>query len=123
MRNNDVILGPGPPLEERIGPLAEEWLREGRGSDRLVTGKAFFALYSWYLRHRTDHGIRWSEYVVASYDFIGGRNGWEAMLRERTVCESCCDTYRMENIGLCTGCMRYTCYACGAHPACAGEVV
>ncbi|MCI3224964.1 hypothetical protein [Streptomyces sp. NP-1717] len=123
MRNNRVVLGPGPPLEERVGGLVEEWIRDGRGSDHLVTGKAFFALYSWYGRRWADHDIGWSEYVAASYDFIGGRAGWEAMLRERTECEGCRDTYRLENIGLCTGCMRYTCYACGAHGACAGEVV
>ncbi|WP_331750270.1 MULTISPECIES: hypothetical protein [unclassified Streptomyces] len=122
MRNH-VVLGCGLPIEERIRQLAEGWIRDGRDPDHLVTGKAFFTVYSWYSRHWADHDIAWSEFVAASYDFIGGSDGWKAMLRERAACESCRDIYRLENIGLCTGCMRYTCYACGAHGSCVGEIV
>lgn len=88
-----------------------------------MTGKAFYAVYCWHLRHRTDREIARAEFVAASYDAIGGSAGWGAMLRERAACESCGDRYRLENIGLCTGCMRYTCYTCGAHGSCVGEIV
>lgn len=111
------------PIEERIGRLALAWIRGGRDGSQLVTGKAFFAVYSWHLRHWTDHDITWAEYTAASFHGIGGSDGWNAMLRERVICVSCGDTYRLENIGLCTGCMRYACYDCGAHASCTGEIV
>ncbi|MFD7289709.1 hypothetical protein [Streptomyces sp. NPDC059863] len=126
MSNNDVVLGRGSPIEERVSRLAGAWLRDERGGDHLLTGRAFFAVYSWYLwssRQGAGHDTACAEYVAASYDAIGGGDGWNAMLRERAVCESCWDTYRLENIGVCTGCMRYTCYACDAHGSCAGEIV
>ncbi|OKK17230.1 hypothetical protein AMK16_20280 [Streptomyces sp. CB00455] len=123
MTSNDVVLDCQLPLEARIGRLAGMWIRDGRRARHLVTGKAFFAVYSWHLLHWTDHDIAWAEFVAASYDSIGGRGGWEAMLRERTTCQTCGDSYLLENIGLCTGCMRYTCYSCGGHERCAGEIV
>ncbi|MFE4368047.1 hypothetical protein ACFRMN_07340 [Streptomyces sp. NPDC056835] len=126
MKNNHVVLSSGPPIEERVRQLAEVWLRDGRDRDQLLTGKAFFGLYSWYVsysRHGAGLDTASAEYVAASYDLIGGGDGWNAMLRERAVCESCQDTYRLENMGLCTGCMRYACYACGPHGSCAGEIV
>lgn len=110
-------------MEQRIAQLHEEWVRDGRGSDQLLSGKAFFAVYSWYVGRRADHDSPWSEYVTASYDLLGGSAGWDAMLRERAVCQSCHDTYRLENIGVCTGCMRYSCYACEPHASCSGEIV
>ncbi|MFJ9211900.1 hypothetical protein [Streptomyces sp. L-9-10] len=123
MNSNHVVFDCGLTFEERLGKLAEVWIRDGRGSDHLVTGEAFFAVYSWHLQHWTDHDITWAEYAAAAYDAIGGSDGWSAMLRERAFCESCGDRYRLENIGMCTGCMRYTCYSCGGHGACAGVVV
>lgn len=123
MRTNHILHRHGQPLEERVGQLFEEWVRDGRSSDRLLTGRGFFTVYSWYSGHWPDHDIAWSEYVTASYDLIGGRDGRHAMLRERAVCESCWDTYRLENMGVCTGCVRYSCYACGAHGSCVGELV
>lgn len=121
--SNQVILDCGLPFEERIEGVVRPWIRDGRGRDHLLTGKAFFAVYSWHLRHWTDHDIAWAEFVAASYDSIGGEGGWEAMLREHEVCDGCGDRYRLENIGLCTGCMRYTCYACGSHGSCTGEIL
>ncbi|WP_371502489.1 hypothetical protein OG871_35640 [Kitasatospora sp. NBC_00374] len=123
MTSNHVVLDCGLPIDERIRRLVEVWTRDNRGREHLLTGKAFFAVYSWHLRHRTDHDIARAEFVAASYDSIGGSDGWDAMLRERANCGTCGDRYRLENIGLCTGCMRYTCYACGAHASCTGETV
>ncbi|MCX4965810.1 hypothetical protein OHA98_13370 [Streptomyces sp. NBC_00654] len=123
MSNNQVVLGCGLPFEQRVGQAVGVWIREGRDHGHLLTGKAFFAVYSWYFRHRTGLDIAQAEFVTASYRFNGGSDGWNAMLRLRTTCESCQDTFRLENIGVCTGCMRYTCYACGAHGSCAGEIV
>lgn len=118
-----MILDCGLPFEERIRELVRLWIRDGRGRDHLLTGRAFFAVYSWHLKHWTDHDITWAEFVAASYDAIGSSNGWEAMLRDRAACDTCGNRYRLENIGLCTGCMRYTCYACGVHESCTGETL
>ncbi|MDX3537052.1 hypothetical protein PV721_22280 [Streptomyces sp. MB09-01] len=123
MNSNHLILDCRLPFEERIRGLVRQWIRDGRARDQLLTGKAFFAVYSWHLRHRADHDSPGAEFVAASYASIGSGDGWEAMLRERASCDSCGDRYRLENIGLCTGCMRYSCYACGAHASCSGEIV
>lgn len=123
VNSNHLILDRRLPFEDRIRDLVRLWIRDGRGRDHLLTGKAFFAVYSWHLKHGTDHDITWAEFVAASYDSIGSSGGWEAMLRERAWCDGCGDRYRLENIGLCTGCMRYTCYACGDHASCTGETV
>ncbi|MFC9653658.1 MULTISPECIES: hypothetical protein [unclassified Streptomyces] len=123
MNSNHVVFDRGLTFEERLGKLAEAWIRDGRGRGHLVSGEAFFAVYSWHVQHGTDHDTTWAEYAAASYDAIGGSDGWSAMLRERANCESCGDSYRLENIGVCTGCMRYTCYSCDGHGACAGVVV
>ncbi|MFG2994762.1 hypothetical protein ACGFZK_36625 [Streptomyces sp. NPDC048257] len=123
MNSNHVALDCGLPIEERISELVRLWTRDGRGTDHLLTGKAFYAVYSWHLKYWTDHDIAWAEFVAASFDAIGGRDSWDAMLRERAACGSCGDLYRLENIGLCTGCMEYTCYACGAHGSCTGEIL
>ncbi|MGW1976999.1 hypothetical protein [Streptomyces sp. NPDC001889] len=123
MKSDHVVFDRGQPIEHRIGRLVTLWTGDGRGPDHLVTGRAFHAVYCRHLRHGTDHGIAWAEYVTAAYDAIGGDEGWNVMLRARDVCESCGDTYRLENIGLCTGCMEYTCYSCRGHGSCAGEIV
>ncbi|MFE5857054.1 hypothetical protein ACFQ61_28045 [Streptomyces sp. NPDC056500] len=123
MKSNHMALDWALPFEERIRNLVEAWISDGRDGHRLVTGKAFFAVYSWHLMHWTDHDITWAEYAAAAFHNIGGTDGWNAMLRERANCQRCGDTYRLENIGLCTGCMRYTCYACGGHESCTGEIL
>ncbi|MFI5619458.1 hypothetical protein [Streptomyces sp. NPDC051567] len=123
MKSDHVVLDCAVPFGERISRIAEAWTRDGRDRGHLVTGKAFFAVHSWHLRHRIDPDTTEAEYVTASHEAIGGDEGWEAMLRERVFCESCGDRYRLENIGLCTGCMRYACYVCATHGSCTGELV
>ncbi|MFJ8436003.1 hypothetical protein ACIQ9P_32355 [Kitasatospora sp. NPDC094019] len=122
--NSDyVVLDCRRPFEERLGEIVRLWVGGGRGRDHLLTGKAFFAVYSWHLGHRAHRDNAWAAFVAAAYDSIGGDDGWETMLRERAVCGGCGDRYRLGNIGLCTGCMRYTCCGCGTHGSCAGETL
>ncbi|MFE3203340.1 hypothetical protein ACWGR4_31660 [Embleya sp. NPDC055664] len=121
--HNDVVLDGRLPFIQRIAQLVEVWVRDGRGRDHVVTDKAFFTVYSWYLRHRDEHDPVLGEFVAVSHDFNGGDDGWETMLRVRAVCAGCWDTYRMGNIYVCTGCMEYGCDACGPHRYCAGELV
>lgn len=117
------------PFPERIRRLRDAWVRDDRDPALLVTGRAFFAVYCWSLNHRIGdpaapaHDAELAEFVAASYELNGGSAGWNAMLHGREICSTCHDRYRLENLGICTDCMRYTCYGCGKHPRCAGELV
>ncbi|GAA4711095.1 hypothetical protein Prum_091900 [Phytohabitans rumicis] len=124
-----MVLNGAEPFPERVRQVCAAWLRAGRDGDLLVTDKAFFTVYCW----SHNHGIRdpagpeydpeLAEYVTASYEALGGRAGWNAMLCQRTLCRVCGDRYLLENLGVCTGCMAYTCYRCGPHAHCTGELV
>ena len=57
---------------------------------------------------------------------------WGTLLRQRHYCERCCETYRIENLAVCTGCLSTYCHRCIVEPAstngnyrhhCGGELV
>ncbi|MEV7783427.1 toll/interleukin-1 receptor domain-containing protein [Kitasatospora sp. NPDC088351] len=132
---NPVVMDTSRPFGERVGQLARAWEKSGRGADWLVNGKVFFALYCWFLtpldRHRgakrrsdlQDAVV--AEYVAWCYAAIGGDAGWDAWLRERTLCSCHRESWSMENLRICTGCLRYRCVdhlgRCGSD--CDGEIV
>lgn len=112
---NTVMLDRTRPMADRMKQLAEAWIENGRGADWLISGKAFFSAYCWSLKHRIAspssdaYDANVAAFVDSSLSFIGGPDGWSAMLRDRVVCLVCNDHFRLENIRICTGCMNYFC--------------
>ena len=129
MTGDCVMLDGSRPFQERVRHLRDAWVRDGRGRAFLVTGTAFFAVYCWSLNYKIGdptapaYDAELAEFVAASYELNGGSVGWNAMLNSRDICSTCHDWYRLENLGICSGCMRYTCYGCGDHEGCAGELL
>ncbi|HEY0697344.1 MAG TPA: hypothetical protein VGD43_05985 [Micromonospora sp.] len=129
MTGDRVMSDGSRPFQERVRHLRDAWIRTGREHTSLVTGTAFVAVYCWSLNHRIAdptapaYDAELAEFVAASYELNGGSVGWNAMLRRREICSTCHDWYRLENLGVCTGCMRYTCYGCGHHARCVGELL
>ena len=127
MTGDRVMFDGSWPFPERVRILRDAWDEGGRDPAFLPTGTAFFAVYCWSNNYQiTDptapaYTPELAEFVTASYELNGGSAGWNAMLRDREICSTCHDRYRLENLGICTGCMRYTCYGCGRHQHCAGE--
>ncbi|MEU4777193.1 hypothetical protein [Micromonospora sp. NPDC023633] len=129
MTGEHVMLDGSRPFRERVQHLHDAWVRDGRGRAFLVTDTAFFAVYCWSLNYKIGdptaptYDAELAEFVAASHELNGGSAGWNAMLNSREICSTCHDRYRLENLGICTGCMRYTCYGCGKHERCAGELL
>ncbi|MCG6493067.1 hypothetical protein [Kitasatospora sp. A2-31] len=122
---NSLLLDPALPFPERVGAAVRSWEAGGRGSAGLVDGKAFFALRCWEsaaARRGEELDGPTADYVRRSYDGIGGRAGWDALLRRRTACACHGDTWRLENVELCLGCLRYLCYQLDG-PCCEGAEI
>lgn len=117
------------PFPDRVRELHDAWVEGGRAPALLPTGTAFFAVYCWSHNHQvrepaaTAYSPELAEFVTAAYQLNGGPAGWNAMLGSRENCSTCHDRYLLENLGICTGCMRYLCYGCGPHQRCAGELL
>jgi hypothetical protein len=128
---NEIILDTSRPMKERMQDVTEAWMNSGKRADLLVNGKSFFAAQCWSYDNRVyspkhenyDEGM--VDFIAASRSSIGGDKGWDAILREHTLCDMCRENYRFENIQICTGCMRYTCYKCADyyHKSCNDQVV
>lgn len=123
---NPVILQTERPFEERVDRVVAAWASRGQGPDWRVSGTAFFALYLWWLDgQRTDEADSLTRaYVESSYESIGGRAGWDDMLRPRVRCACHGESWRVENINICLGCLRYQCYQSSREcDACGGRIV
>ncbi|WP_128763694.1 hypothetical protein [Micromonospora sp. MW-13] len=129
MTGDRVMSDGSRPFQERVRHLRDAWALNGRGRAFLVSGTSFFAVYCWSLNYRIGdptapaYDAELAEFVAASYELNGGSAGWNAMLNGRETCSTCHDWYRLENLGICTGCLRHTCYGCGDHERCAGELL
>jgi hypothetical protein len=126
---DQVLFDGSLPFPERVRRLRDAWAANGRVPASLPSGTAFFAIYCWSTNYRITeptspaYATELAEFVIAAYEHNGGSAGWDAMLRGREICSTCHDRYRLENLGICTGCMRYTCYGCGSHERCPGELL
>jgi hypothetical protein len=125
---NSRLLDTSWPFARRVEALARTWEESGRDGRWLANGKAFFALQCWFLaaeRHHEALDGTAADYVRHAFDAIGGTRGWDAMLAEKARCSCHFDSWRLENISVCLGCLRYLCYQhprrCG--PDCDGEIV
>ncbi|MGW6914887.1 hypothetical protein ACWGB8_13910 [Kitasatospora sp. NPDC054939] len=122
---NAVLLATGRPFAQRVAAAARAWEEAGRGADPLPHGPAFFALYCWHQeqqRHAGPAAGAPADYLHAAYRGIGGAAGWDTLLAERAYCDCHGVRWRLENLAVCVGCLRYRCYEaegrCAAGPHC-----
>ncbi|MCT7353866.1 caspase family protein [Streptomyces sp. 15-116A] len=123
---NPVILESGGPFEERVDRVVAAWAARGQHGDWLVNGTAFFALYMWWHDREQMHQASpiIHAYVESSYESLGGKTGWDHLLHQRVRCACHDEFWRMENINICLGCLRYQCYLLGREcEACGGRIV
>ncbi|WP_412543278.1 hypothetical protein R8Z50_12635 [Longispora sp. K20-0274] len=122
---NGTILDPAVPFDRRLPLVVDRWRATG---GHLVTGKAFFLVYCWFLKH--GHAGRSAlagspdvrEFVAAALAAVGGGAGWDATLRERAYC-GCGSTNRLENMSICVDCASYQCWECAPGHAGPGHEV
>ncbi|MGV9263513.1 hypothetical protein ACWDRR_02480 [Kitasatospora sp. NPDC003701] len=115
----------GRPFADRVGELVRAWEADGRDEGRLVTGRAFFALYCWHLqtsRSGSRHDAATTAYVESAHRAIGGAAGWNAVLGRREHCSCHGERWRLENLSICLGCLQYVCYQLDG-PCCHGAAI
>ncbi|WP_395297262.1 tetratricopeptide repeat protein [Kitasatospora hibisci] len=105
------------PFEQRVAHLVGLWDADGRTNQWLATGTAFFILNCWSMapsRRRSPQlaSLALRDYVAACRTVAGGDRGWDAVLRQHADCPGCGQSWQLENLQVCTGCSRYTCYEC-----------
>ncbi|MER7703825.1 hypothetical protein ABTX81_13095 [Kitasatospora sp. NPDC097605] len=123
LQGNRCLLDPERPFPERVARLVRAWEDDGRAGYRLVDGRALLALYCWHLdatrRGTADDNLATTAYVAAAFAANGGADGWDLLLRERADCTCHGQSWRLENISVCLGCLRYVCYRVDG-PCCPG---
>ena len=124
-----------PMSSHRFESIAQTWLAEGRPNSRLLSGYDLIAIRCWsYSDGAKNQGMSeaLTSFIKAS-ESVQRRDWIDPYMDDRETCRTCGESYRFENISLCTECSRKYCYKCVAgcaratngNPACScgGEVV
>jgi hypothetical protein len=123
---NLIILDRGSRAEHRLARVIDLWVSAGKRENWLISGKAFFLVYCWWLEfyHSNKNGNvsqyasffqslpDASDYIDASLSFIGDDAGWNELLEHRMPCHLCKQISRLENTAICIDCIRYYCWEC-----------
>jgi hypothetical protein len=119
----------------RFESLAHEWDANGRPASGLLEGYDLIALQCWtYSAGGKSDGASDTLRQFEKTSADAQPDGWiDAYLSERETCRACGESYRFENVRLCTHCSRTYCYRCASErPAapngncacvCGGELV
>jgi hypothetical protein len=98
------------------GKLADRWLASGRDDGMLLSNPyALLALRCWLGTELAKHaGARIGQFARASLDtHERAHPGWyDRLLGERSTCDRCGETYRLENLSICTKCLGTYCPFC-----------
>jgi hypothetical protein len=102
--------------KEQFEAAATDWDAAGRPGDSLVSGWRLLVLHCW----STSEGGRrdgmtsiLSEFLRMS-ERVQGPDWLDQMLEGREACARCGESYRTENIKICTHCLATVCYRCAA---------
>lgn len=91
------------------------WKESGQESRALLSGWSFLGAYCWqWSAGAKQEGVSadLQEYLQACFQQNGGSDGWDTLLRQRDACDRCGETYRVENLSICTRCNSSYCYRC-----------
>ena len=96
--------------------LANRWNEQGRPAELLLDGYALIALRCWSWSEggkREGMSELLQAFLRASEDVLP--EDWiDDYLYNRETCRICGETYKLENMKLCTQCSRTCCYRCSA---------
>jgi len=117
---NKVILDCDIAFSKRISQAVNSWVQQGRGTNGLITGKAFFACKCWAIKNEV-YNPNYRNYSENTHDFLnaseslnGGDEGWIEHLYDHIACELCRENYRLENIQISLRTMMYICPGCAS---------
>jgi len=99
---------------EKYQRIAEQWDRDGRPVSALEGGYALITLRSWtYSEGAKAEGISdmIRAFVRASED-AQHRDWLDAYFSDQESCRGCGESYRFENVSICTACGSKYCYRC-----------
>lgn len=109
--------------KEQYEAQADQWAAEGRALKDLPEGYRLIALRSWaWSVGAISDGVSdlLQEFIRASEG--EQRDNWlDAYFDDRENCSACGESYRFENVALCTACSRKYCYKCSSDLARAGN--
>lgn len=115
--------------------LAKNWDSQKRPSNLLLSGYGLIALrcWSWSTGGKADGMSDVLRAFMAASNASQHEDWLDDYMSDHESCGVCGDTFRFENLSLCTGCARRYCYQCAGQCAvskngnkacaCGGEVV
>lgn len=96
---------------------AEQWIAQGRPAAGLVTDpQRLLVLHCWCgnrgVKENGGAGEAIEEHHRASWAAMEAQSPdwYEILLSEHLRCADCGETYRLENLSVCCGCLRKTCW-------------
>lgn len=132
---SDTTIKAPETARERYEARATEWIEGGRSPDLLAGPSTLMTMRCWTYsdggkKDGASDGLR--EFIAASEQ--AQRPNWlDAQMDGRAGCRACGESFRVENLAICTHCMRNYCYGCkgkdglaangNAACACGGELV
>jgi hypothetical protein len=101
---------------QRFEALAKEWDASGRPASLLIAGYSLIALQCWTRSSGgQSEGVSDTLRQFANASDAAQPEGWiDNYLSDRESCRLCGESYRFENVRLCTHCSRTYCYRCAA---------
>jgi hypothetical protein len=101
---------------DRFEGLAAEWSATGRPASLLPCGQRLLALRCWsHSRGGKTDGMSDDLRAFMEASERAQPEGWfDDCLSERASCDRCGETFRMENLMVCTHCSRTRCYRCAS---------
>jgi ribosomal protein S27AE len=115
--------------------IARRWSTAGKPNSMLVDGYRLIALRGWtYSPGGKTEGVSEELAAFVRASEAAQPEKWlDAYLSQRETCSRCGESYRFENVSLCTHCHRTYCYKCASSSArapngnatcsCGGELV
>jgi hypothetical protein len=115
---------------------AEAWKAAGCPLELLVRNEYELLAMRCWLQSQGAQGVEevveeFRDACVKNYE-MDFPNWWKSLLSRREYCDRCGETYKIENLSICTGCMGTYCYKCidnnhapngNRQHGCGGEIV
>lgn len=113
-------------IKTRLSKAVNIWKNAQYSHEKLLNGIEFVVAYCW-LNSPTikeqDCPQEIQEFIEASWNYLGELN-YSNILSRRYICDQCFESYRLENLSICTDCYNCYCYRCyHSLCSCGGDIV